>query len=300
MPPQFQSGPRAVPGRFRRGIVALVTLVAVTVVSAPALAGLEVCNQTSVARWLAIGYSQDGLWTSEGWWHLEPGDCVMPVEGDLTQRYYYYRAEDPSEQFEGDGYFFCAIPDAFLIAGDTDCVARGYQELDFREVDTGESAVAYTLVLSPRTVPGADALDAGSPSEGTQPGAPDEEQAATPESPFGAPDAPRPAADNGQLADTHQSLRGTWLSRDDPASSIAFDEDSYTAFYEADVMEEGPFEVAQACPVFGGMGDGEPVVVVRLADNDTPLCFSVQYVDDAHLEMLALPRGNLLRYKAAE
>ncbi|MBB4284521.1 putative membrane protein [Roseospira goensis] len=358
----------------------LVTLV----VSMPALAGLEVCNQTNVTRWLAIGYMQDGLWTSEGWWELEPGDCATPIQSDLTQRYYYYRAEDPDERFEGDGYVFCAVDDAFTIAGDTDCVARGYEELDFREIDTGAAATTFTLVLSPRTVPGAQPLSFEGPDDRGAPAAPvapEEQSAALPSvspatpaappepaapatavaptsdppaaappqapetgaaetrapetgtaetetaetgaaetgaaetgaaetgaadagsatgtNPFGGPVAALPGDNGDPLAATYRAVLGTWRSLDDRANRIRFDEDLYAAYHAGDLMETGPFEVAERCPVGDG-GGGEPTVVVRLPGADAPQCYGVLYVDETTLELLALPRGNLLRYEAVE
>ncbi|WP_218128281.1 DUF1036 domain-containing protein [Rhodospira trueperi] len=310
--------------RVCRGVAGTVALVAMMTAASAAHAGLEVCNHTSVARWLAIGYlNRDEVWSSEGWWHVEPGDCVKPIEDDLTQRYYYYRAEDPNEQFEGDGFFFCAVPDAFNIVGDSDCTRRGYQELDFREVDTGDSAVTFTLVLNARTVPGARPMN----SEGSGGSAPppDEEIAAVPnapppsasapsasapqtpdtadaapqtppESPFGAP-----AADGGaSLSSAHQAIQGAWRSLDDRAARITFDEDLYASYHAGDLMETGPYEVATACPGQGGGEDGDPVIVVRLVEESAPQCYGVLYVDGSTLELLALPRGNLLRYEASE
>jgi uncharacterized membrane protein len=133
---------------------------------AVAHAGLEVCNQTNVNRWLAVGYHDEAndSWTSEGWWELEPGSCATPIEGDLTKQFYYYRAEDPNEEFEGEDYVFCTVDDAFTIVGDQDCEARGYETGNFREVDTGEVETTYTLILNPTTVPGALAMGEDPPA----------------------------------------------------------------------------------------------------------------------------------------
>ncbi|MBB4314965.1 DUF1036 domain-containing protein [Roseospira marina] len=155
--------PRPCPGpRFLAGVLAPVAVVLAT--ATPAYAGLEVCNQTNVSRWVAVGYSKDDMWTSEGWWQVDPGNCALVQDGDLTQQYYYYRAEDPEENFEGDGYMFCGVDDAFTIVGDQDCDERGYKTLDFREVDTGQNTTTFTLVLSPTTVPGAAPIGTPAPT----------------------------------------------------------------------------------------------------------------------------------------
>jgi len=322
------------PFRVRLGTRSLACLltpltVGATIATAtPALAGLEVCNQTNVARWVAVGYSKDDLWTSEGWWQLEPGACTNVLDWDLTHQFYYYRAEDPNEEFEGDGYMFCTVDDAFTIVGDQDCEARGYDEVAFREVDTGESATTYTLVLSPSTVPGA--LPIGAP-EASAPFSPPPAKndpppppparndppppppparndpppppAATPDkstitSPFGAPAAaPAPAREGGGLSSTKNSITGRWRSVDDPAATILFEDGLYTAFHAGDRMESGAFDVTNACPSAGVDSGDEPVIVVRLPSEPEPYCYGVLYVDQDSLEMIALPRGNLLRYR---
>ena len=128
-------------------------------------AGLEVCNQTDGAQSIAIGYKGENDWTSEGWWNVEPGDCATLVGGDLTKRYYYYHAVSRAGQFRGQDYIFCTQGQAFLIEGDTDCTKRGFEETDFREIDTGETAKSFTLTLVANSSSGSDAGAAsGKPS----------------------------------------------------------------------------------------------------------------------------------------
>ncbi len=112
-----------------------------------AQAGLEICNDTEVLQSVAIGYKGDKDWTSEGWWNIDPGACVTVVDGDLRLRYYYYFSEAAGQGFQGQNYFFCVENSEFTIIGDTDCEARGYQNEDFREIDTGQTATEYTLTL---------------------------------------------------------------------------------------------------------------------------------------------------------
>ncbi|WP_170294943.1 DUF1036 domain-containing protein [Roseospira navarrensis] len=292
--------------------------------------GLEICNQTSVVRWVAIGYSKDDLWTSEGWWQVEPGDCALVLDEELAQRYYYYRAEDPDERFQGDGYMFCTVDDAFTIVGDHDCAGRGYEEVAFRELDTGETATFYSFDLNPATVPGASPIG-GATSPMPAPDQPmnqmpppvDERQAAVPTqpptqtmpgqpsgqppaqqppsaadmaSPFGAPSAALPSDES--LSSLYRAVTGTWRSVDDPAASIALRDDVYTAFQGGTRQGAGSFEVSNACPLRGVDSGGDPVIVVRMAQDPEPACFSVLYVDATSLELISLPRGNLLRYRA--
>jgi len=107
--------------------------------ASPALAGLSFCNETATEASVAIGYSEDGVWTSEGWWRVQPFDCTSVVQGTLTKRYYYWRATVKGEAYLTESYYFCTSPQVFTIAGDTDCAARGYERHPFAAVDTGDA-----------------------------------------------------------------------------------------------------------------------------------------------------------------
>jgi len=132
-------------------------LVGVAMVGAtPARADFQICNESEATRIVAIGYSENDQWVSEGWWHLDPGECATPITGDLTQRYIYYRAdvEDTVQGvvFPGEGYMFCTSTDAFTIVGDQNCEARGYKTEDFREIDTGPTATTYSFSFTEEDV----------------------------------------------------------------------------------------------------------------------------------------------------
>lgn len=103
-------------------------------------AGLNVCNQTDLRASVAIGYNQDGTWTSEGWWIVDPGSCKTVVGGALSKRYYYWHATNSNGAFSGENYTFCTRSEVFTIAGDNDCAQRGYNRADFNEVDTDRDA----------------------------------------------------------------------------------------------------------------------------------------------------------------
>ncbi|WP_291728656.1 DUF1036 domain-containing protein [Leisingera sp. F5] len=116
--------------------------------ASPAFSGLEVCNKAGQSLSLAIGYSSDGDWISEGWWNIPAGACKTPVGGDLKKRYYYYRANASGEAFASGDYTFCTSPEPFTIHGDTRCGPRGYETQGFRKLDTGETATHFTLTLN--------------------------------------------------------------------------------------------------------------------------------------------------------
>ena len=344
----------------------------------PAASDLRICNQSGVSRFLAVGYLQDDQWTSEGWWHLEAGQCADTIEGDLTHRYYYYRAEDPNERFDGEDYMFCTIDDAFTIVGDENCEARGYEEHSFSEIDTGPEAPGYVFVIGqedededvtvaphlrgkPDTsfAAGADSAlttAGGAPADSTQ-GAHGEPVAFTgvflgcdvdagatlctvraSEGRYVIGDADTAQAVMDILRDLEPSRRvrvrgailarsddsidilarsvapvdsaddpaerartgiqGGWQSLDDPLALIRFEDGRYADYHQGEVTAEGSYAVAMACPAGTPGSDGEdPVIVVRTAGEDAPACYTVMYLDGVSLDMLALPRGDLLRYQ---
>lgn len=112
------------------------------------LAGLEICNDTEARQTVAIGYKGDADWVSEGWWNIQPGNCVTPVKGDLKRRYYYLLTKSSGWIFDDENIVFCTASDAFTIVGDTDCKARGYRKGQFAKIDTGKTAKDFSLSLS--------------------------------------------------------------------------------------------------------------------------------------------------------
>ena len=136
----------------RLALFAIVTLLCANA----AQAELRVCNESGVPRSVAIGYSDNGVWTSEGWWGLAPQECKLVRAAPLTQRYIYWRATAQGQEFEDEGFMFCVSDQPFTIAGDTECAARGYTRAGFRKADTGATGSTYTLTIAADTDPTED------------------------------------------------------------------------------------------------------------------------------------------------
>lgn len=130
--------------------MSFLALAAAAMLPNGAFADLQFCNESHTLVHIAIGYSENDAWMSQGWWMADPGECVVTVTGDLRQRYYYYFADstDPDYTFDNEDtlYTFCIQGPAFTIYGDTDCEERGYDTQDFNEIDTGDST-GFTLTL---------------------------------------------------------------------------------------------------------------------------------------------------------
>jgi uncharacterized membrane protein len=116
--------------------------------SGPAVAGLAVCNDTTVLHSVAIGYRGDDGWVSQGWWNIEPDQCATVLAGDLVNRYYYLMAQADGWAFDHEGIGFCILADVFDIAGDQECGGRGYGHGQFLELDTGKTEKDHVTHLA--------------------------------------------------------------------------------------------------------------------------------------------------------
>ena len=132
------------------GIFCAIILVALGASTGQARAGLKICNKAEVLHSLAVAYKDGENWKSSGWWNIDPGECKTVIGGDLTQRFYYYRATATGRTFAGGNYVFCTQKDVFTIVGEQgNCAARGYDDNEFRKLDTGKKAKEFTLNLVP-------------------------------------------------------------------------------------------------------------------------------------------------------
>lgn len=116
-------------------------------------AALMLCNHTKAPIEAAVGYREDGTWTSEGWWQIQPGLCVRAYSRPLTERFYFYFARSlgkaPTDSrgtviWQGK-YAFCVDDKAFRVTGDGNCEQRHYRTQGFHEIDLGPNVRDYTL-----------------------------------------------------------------------------------------------------------------------------------------------------------
>ncbi len=138
---------------LRFSAVAALSFVALAGQSQTARADFRVCNGTQNLVGVAIGYRASDGWVTEGWWQIPATSCATLIEGQLQSRYYYLYAEDAARGGRWAGEInMCVADDEFKIVGVQDCVARGYQRMEFKEYDTGRQG-SWMVQLS--DVPGA-------------------------------------------------------------------------------------------------------------------------------------------------
>ena len=103
-------------------------------------ADLKVCNDTLNLSGVAVGYHENNVWTSSGWWHIPSGECSAVIPGDLEHKDYYLFAEDraTSEIWSGET-FLCTSNIEFSITGNEDCYARGFEKSGFFKVSTNQN-----------------------------------------------------------------------------------------------------------------------------------------------------------------
>jgi uncharacterized membrane protein len=128
-----------------------------------ARADFRVCNGTQNLVGVAIGYRGSEGWITEGWWQIPATSCATLIEGALQSRYYYLYAEDAARggRWAGD-INMCVADNEFKIVGVQDCIARGYQRMEFEEYDTGQQG-SWMVQLS-------DAPSGVEPQNGAQSG----------------------------------------------------------------------------------------------------------------------------------
>ncbi|MFG1397644.1 DUF1036 domain-containing protein [Roseixanthobacter pseudopolyaromaticivorans] len=138
---------------FWRGLRALALLAllaagALTASAGTAAADFRLCNRTSSRVGVAIGYKENDVWTTEGWWNVAANSCETLLRGDLVARFYYLYAVDYDQGGEWAGKaYMCTRDKEFTIRGVEDCLARGFDRAGFLEVDTKEQR-GWTVQLT--------------------------------------------------------------------------------------------------------------------------------------------------------
>ncbi len=70
----------------------------------PVQADLSVCNKTDTILLAAVGYPDDKVIKTQGWWKIYPGYCKTPVAEPLTKRknYFLHVETDPNSTAKAD------------------------------------------------------------------------------------------------------------------------------------------------------------------------------------------------------
>jgi uncharacterized membrane protein len=140
------------PYRCSRASISLTLGVFLCLNGPPAHAQFRVCNQTLNLFNIAVGAEFNGEFRTEGWWTVPANNCASPIKEDLHDLkirfvYVYAMSMAGEDMLKGD-WDMCIKPEKFVYkkppSGDWDCWVKGYQQVRFVEVDTG-NAKAWTV-----------------------------------------------------------------------------------------------------------------------------------------------------------
>ena len=149
------------PGPLAAAVVALAC-------PAEARAELQMCNQTLNLYNVAVGYftgagcderhldKMNCFLKTTGWWNLPANGCVSVFKWDLENKYYYVFATDIYGEDAVTGKtelcvkinskFEIEIPFSDAEAKAPGCWQKGYQQVQFKEIDVG-SAKDWTVFM---------------------------------------------------------------------------------------------------------------------------------------------------------
>jgi uncharacterized membrane protein len=117
-------------------------------------AQFKVCNQGIGLYNIAIGAERNAKFSTEGWWSVPSNSCVTPIKEDLASlklKYLYVYATSIAGEpaFEGE-WDMCVDSKRFKIDRipnePWNCWVRGFQQVKFKEIDTGDST-SWTLFI---------------------------------------------------------------------------------------------------------------------------------------------------------
>jgi len=127
------------------------SLAVVAIFTSPALADLKLCNRMSYVVEAALGLDDKGTTATSGWFRLDPAQCRVVLQGQLTAEHIYLHARalpvygaSPAPQSGSEQ--LCVATDNFTIAAARQCrgaqVAAPFTEIKPTQGEDG-NLVAY-------------------------------------------------------------------------------------------------------------------------------------------------------------
>lgn len=104
--------------------------------------GFFFCNKASEPVWSAIAEPGEGdVYTSKGWWRIEPGECAKILKGELQKDHYYVYGvieEGRNERrLAGGDRKFCVDAIKFEVTSELSCADQDLDEAVFKKVEIG-------------------------------------------------------------------------------------------------------------------------------------------------------------------
>ena len=114
--------------------------------------GLRLCNQSFDVLNVAVAVpGPEGGRDTRGWWRVAPNQCATILREPLGAGPYHLFAADVFGREVLTGTVpMCVAPRRFEIAGQQDCLLRGFLDARFLAVETG-GATQWTVFVAPRS-----------------------------------------------------------------------------------------------------------------------------------------------------
>jgi len=112
--------------------------------------GFFYCKKAGEEVWSAIAVpSKDETYISQGWWRLDPGQCVKVIKGKLAHDHYYVYGvigngseTSPERVLSGGDKPFCINDVLFNTSNNVSCADQDLQTGSFKRVEIGGSPAA--------------------------------------------------------------------------------------------------------------------------------------------------------------
>ncbi len=141
---------------MKRASAAFTLIAGACLLSAPADAGMTLCNKTIKGANVAVGFRDpDKGWMAEGWWNVAGGDCRTLIAAPLSGAAVYLLVDGhrlPPTAGQSGGWF-CTANDGFTTRNadysndqrELVCDAAGLKTEQFREIPISGSDLTYNL-----------------------------------------------------------------------------------------------------------------------------------------------------------
>lgn len=110
-------------------------------------ANFKIKNRSGENITIAIGYIEDGIWYTEGWWTIKDKESITIYNKPLKNRYYYYYAKSRNFLWQGVDSLFVDTIASYKLKLDSHLTKEKFSRIGFRVVDVKNKA-NYTLTLT--------------------------------------------------------------------------------------------------------------------------------------------------------
>jgi uncharacterized membrane protein len=139
---------------IKKALACIAAAAALVALTASARADFQICNRMSYVVEAAVGLQESGALVTRGWYRVDPGQCRVTIQHDVTADRFYIRARalpvyghSPSPQ-TGDTEL-CVGKQHFIIpAAGRGCSRPGQELARFTEVKPYPSDTGWTAYLA--------------------------------------------------------------------------------------------------------------------------------------------------------